>query len=289
MAEQVSQGQVLGGRFELTEPFAEDPLLEVWLAEDLELRRDVVIKLLLPRWMEDEEMVERFRFESLAAAQLLHENIARTYDVETSAGRLYAVTEYVPGPTVATLMEGAPLAPVVVAALIQQAAKGLASMHDEGLAHAAVTPHNLLVAPNGRLCIVDFGSTRLIGQRLDHPEPVFPEPGASDYWSPERLGGATPDDRSDVYALGLLAWEALTGTREVATTTPQRPMRRLLASLPGGDDVTPRLRELLLEATADDPDRRPTAREFAEALAEICGERPQEHLEPLVADFEVAD
>jgi eukaryotic-like serine/threonine-protein kinase len=284
VTEGVERHQVLGGRFELREPFAEDPLLEVWLAEDLELRREVVIKLLLPRWMTDEEMVERFRFEALAAAQIVDDHVVRTYDVESSEGRLYAVSEYVAGPTVDELVDGAPLDAVLVAAIGHQVALGLAAVHAEGLVHGAVCPQNLIVAPHGRLCIIDFGSVRPLDVEDHLPDPVFPEPGVADYWPPERHAGAPPDDRGDVYALGLVLWETLTGAAEVGAAPSQRPVRRLLAGL--GDDTTPRLREILTEATATERQERPSAAHLADALAEISGERPQDHLDPLVSDFQ---
>jgi eukaryotic-like serine/threonine-protein kinase len=286
--EGAERGQVLGGRFRLSEPFAVDPLLEVWLAEDLELRREVVIKLLLPRWMADEEMVERFRFEALAAAQIVHEHVVRTFDVERSEGRLYAVSEYVPGPTVEELVAGATLDAVLVAAIGHQVALGLAAVHDEGLVHGAVCPENLVVAPHGRLCIIDFGSVRPLDVEDHLPDPVFPEPGVRDYWPPERLAGAPPDDLGDVYALGLVLWEALTGAPEVGSSPSRRPMRRLLAGL-SGDDATPRLREVLTQVTASERDERPSAAQLADALAEISGDRPQEHLDPLVSDFQGSD
>ncbi len=280
----VDEGQLLAGRYRLTEAFAEDPLLEVWLAEDLELRRQVVIKLLLPQWMDVEEMVERFRFEALAAASLIHENVARTFNVEHVDGRLFTVSEYVPGPTVAQLMDEAPLRSPQVAAIGVQAASGLASMHAQGLVHGAVCPQNLLVGPTGRLHIIDFGSVRPFEVAEQLPEPVFPEPGVRDYWPPERLAGEDPGDEGDVFGLGLVMWEALAGTPEAGDEPTPGPVRRLLARLPGGDEITPRLREILTSATADDPEQRPRAEELVEHLTEICGERPEEELDGLVDD-----
>jgi eukaryotic-like serine/threonine-protein kinase len=288
VTERVERHQVLGGRFRLKEPFAEDPLLEVWLAEDLELRRDVVIKLLLSQWMTDEEMVERFRFEALAAAQIVHDHVVRTYDVERADGRLYAVSEYVAGPTVDELVAGTSLEEVVVAAIGHQVALGLAAVHAEGLVHGAICPQNLIVAPHGRLCIIDFGSVRPLDVEDHLPDPVFPEPGVADYWPPERHAGEPPDDRGDVYALGLVLWEALTGAPEVGDSPSPRPVRRLLAGL-GGDDTTPRLREILTEATASEREERPSAAQLAEALTELSGDRPQDHLAPLVSDFPASD
>jgi serine/threonine protein kinase len=299
MAEGVTQGQVLGGKFRLSEPLAADPLLEVWLAEDVELQRDVVIKLLHPRWMDDDAFVERFHFEALAAARLDHENVARTYDVEHADGALFTVSEHVAGPTVHELLELAPLPPLAVAAIGQQIAHGLGAAHEAEIVHGAICPQNLVVSPHGRVCIIDFGSVREVGDDEDEgaadeveavkeaePDPVFPEPRSRLYWPPERLAGNTVDRRGDVYSAGLVMWEALTGTREVGDGPSERPVRRLLATLRGVDRITDRLRQVLVGATAEDPGERPTAGELAGQLVEICGARPQEHLAELLAELE---
>jgi eukaryotic-like serine/threonine-protein kinase len=282
MAQQVEEGQVLGGRFRLDTAFAADPLLHVWLAEDLELRREVVIKLLHPRWLDDADMVERFNYEALAAVRVDHENVAQTFGVEHVDGALFTVSEYVPGPTVAELLRYAPFPPAAVAAIGHQAAAGLAAAHAEGLAHRAVCPQNLLVNPNGRLCLIDFGSVRPLDAGIEDPDPVFPEPGVSDYWPPERHAGVGVDQRGDVYSLGLVMWEALTGAAEVGGSPETRPVRRLLTALSGGDSAMPRVKEILTRATAEQPEQRPTAAVLVEELAEICGVRPYEHLEPLL-------
>lgn len=287
MPQQVGRGEVLGGRFRLTDPLAADPLLHVWLAEDLELRRDVVVKALHPHWRDDETMVERFRFEALAAARLDHENVARTYDVEESDGTLFTISEYVDGPTVEELLANGPLPAAAVAAMGQQTAAGLASAHAQRLVHRAVCPQNLVVTPTGRLCIIDFGSVRDLradDERL--PGPIFVEPGLASYWPPERRAGHAVDERGDVHAVGLVMWEALTGTPQAGAAPTHGAARRLLAGLPGTDALTPRLREILTEATAEEPGQRPTAAHLADRLVEVCGVRPQEQLEALVAGFE---
>jgi serine/threonine protein kinase len=287
MTDGVTQGQVLGGKLRLVEPLAADPLLEVWLAEDLELTREVVVKVLHPRWMDDEAMVERFRFESLAAARLDHANVARTFDVEHTDGALFTVTEYVAGPTVYELLESAPLSAPVVAAIGAQTALGLAAAHEEGMVHGAVCPQNLVVSPQGRVCIIDFGSVRPAEAGEEWPDPVFPEPRTRLYWPPERLAGHGPDERGDVYAIGLLMWEALTGSREPQSESSPGLARRVLSALRGGNAARIRLRDILAVATADDPARRPTATDLADALVEVCGARPQEPVAELLAD--VAD
>jgi eukaryotic-like serine/threonine-protein kinase len=288
MPEGVTQGQMLGGKFRLTEPLAADPLLEVWLAEDVELQRDVVVKVLHPRWMDDDAFVERFRFEALAAARLDHENVARTYDVEHADGALFTVSEHVAGPTVFELLELAPLPPLAVAAIGQQIASGLHAAHEAGMVHGAICPQNLVVSPHGRVCLIDFGSVRGVDAEAEEatPDPVFPEPRTRLYWPPERLAGHTVDHRGDVYSAGLVMWEALTGTREVGAAPSPRPTRRLLAALRGTDNVADRLRRLLVRATAEDPEDRFTAGELAEWLIEICGARPQDHVAGLLAELE---
>lgn len=284
MAERVERGQVLIDRFRLNRPLASDPLLEVWLAKDLELHRDVVIKVLHPRWMDDERLVERFRFEALVAAALVHENVARTFDVEQADGMLFTVSEYVSGPTVAQLLSQHTLPAAAVAAIGRQAALGLASAHADGIVHRAISPENLVIAPDGRLCLIDFGSVRAAGdQHL--PDPVFPEPGVTAYWPPERRAGVDAGATGDVYSLGLVMWEALTGEPQVGDGADQRPVRRLLAGLPGGDSETPWLREVLLRATAEDPAARPTAAELAQVLEELAGVRPEEQLTEVLVRY----
>jgi eukaryotic-like serine/threonine-protein kinase len=288
MPEGAQAGRVLGGKFRLARDLASDPLLEVWLADDLELQREVIVKLLHPRWLDDAGMVERFRFEALAAARLDHENIARTYDVEDADGALFTVSEYIPGPTVAELWSEGPYPPRVVGALGQQCALGLAAAHAEGLVHRAICPENLVLTSNGRLCIVDFGSVRALDSSDDDrlPDPVFPEPGVRVYWPPERHDGGPVDDRGDVYSLGLVLWEGLTGSAEVDDDPGPGVARRLLAGLTGGDPSERDLRELLTWATATGHDDRPSAIELADALADLYGVRPRDHLDGLVAAFE---
>ena len=186
------------------------------------------------------------------------------------------------GPTVEGLLVDGSLAAAEVAAVGQQAAAGLAAAHAEELTHNAICPQNLVIAPTGRLCIIDFGSVH--DRVTDHqlPEPVFDEPGGQQYWPPERHAGRAISDRSDVYSLGLVLWEALTGSIEVGDARSPGAARRLLTRLPGGDADAPRLREILSELTAEEPDERPSAAQTAETLTDITGARPQEQLAELL-------
>ena len=283
MGGQVERGQILGDRYRLSEALATDPLVHVWLAEDLELRRPVVCKLLHPRWMDDEDLVERFRFGAFAATRLDHENVARTYDVERADGAIYTVSEFIDGPDLGELLTAGPLPEEAVGAVGQQAAAGLSAAHERGLVHGGVCPENLVVGPRGRLCLIDFGSVQFEGAP-DAPrgDPAELEPRIRDYWPPERLEQGVVRTEGDVYALGLVLWEALTGQPAVEEPEPPGPARRLLDSLTGADDTPQRLREILTAAVADDPAARPSAATLADQLVEIAGVRPHDHLAALL-------
>lgn len=290
---QLAPGYLLGDRYRLVDALATDPLVHVWRADDVELRRPVVCKILHPRWLDDREMVERFRFGAFAATRLDHENIARTYDVEHADGQLYTVSEHVDGPDVGQLLATTSLSAETVAAIGQQAAAGLAAAHELDLAHGGVCPPNLVVASSGRLCLIDFGSVQFDdgavgGGQVAGPDAEALEPDVRDYWPPERCDGGEVETQGDVYSLALVLWEALTGEPTVGDAgelEPEGLLKRALSGLLGGeDDPELRLREVLVTATARQPDQRPSAAELVDQLTEIAGVRPHEHLAPVVED-----
>lgn len=285
MSMEVGRGTVLGGRYRLAEALATDPLVHVWQAEDAELRRPVMCKVLHPQWMDDQDMIDRFRFGAFAATRLDHENVARTYDVQHSDDAIYTVSEYVDGPDVGKLIEAGTLPVEAVAAVGLQAAAGLSAAHERGLVHGGVCPENLVIGSSGRLCLIDFGSVQFEhtpDAQRDEPQQL--EPGIRDYWAPERLDGGDVETETDIYSLGLVLWEALTGEPAVEVVAPASGARRLLKGLTGGDDdPASRLRQVLMAATADEPADRPTAPELAEQLVALAGVRPEATLESLLA------
>lgn len=278
----------LDGRFVLESLLGEDAVSEVWHATDRQLGRPVVIHVLHERLLDDEEVLERFRLEALAAARLNHGHVASLFDVVVAPEVAYTVGEYVDGPSLARLMEDGPLSPVVVAAVGHQAASGLAAAHEAGIIHRDVRPGNLLVGRDGRVRIVDFGSARIIDPERGR---VQDAPTRSEvYLAPEQLAhGAAPTDRSDVFALGrtlLRALEGLGPEREPGDDGDDGGLLdRVMDAIPGlplGTSLHDQLREQLAGATDPDPSRRPEAGELAASLHTYYDRRADEVLRTLV-------
>jgi eukaryotic-like serine/threonine-protein kinase len=279
----VERSVVLDGRFRLERRLADDAMAEVWRAEDLQLDRTVVVRVLHAKLREDPLVLERFRLEALAAARLSHGHVANLFDVAVHDDLAYTVGEYVDGPSLARLLDDGPLEPAAVAAIGQQAASGLAAAHAAEIIHRDVRPGNLLVGRDGRVRIVDFGSARIPDPErealadLDH--------GAESYLAPELGTGGLTTDRSDVYALARTLLKALDGVHD-APARDDGVLDRVLGSIPGlpiGTGGSDRLREEVAGAMDPDPTRRPSATEFADALGGLYGPRGEEILRSIVA------
>jgi serine/threonine protein kinase len=214
---------------------------EVWQATDLLLEREVAVKLLHPGFARHGEVLARFRGEARHAAALCHENIARIFDYgEPPDGESpYLVMELVRGPSLAQVLARGPLTPAQVAGLIAQAAAGLHAAHQIGLVHRDIKPGNLLICPDETVKITDFGISHAAGAvPLTCTGQLMGTPG---YLAPERACGAQATPASDLYALGVVAWECLAGSVaftgspvEVAVAHRDRPLPPLPASVPAG-------------------------------------------------------
>ena len=205
-------GTVLGGRYVLDDQIGYGGYGEVWRATDTVLARPVAVKLLHPRYTQRSEALARFRAEARHAGGLSHENIAQVFDYgEPADGQPpYLVMELVDGPPLETVLTGGPLDDTRTMDIVAQAAAGLQAAHAAGMIHRDIKPGNLLLAPGGTVKITDFGIAHTIGSApLTASGELIGTPG---YLAPERAMGEWATPASDLYSLGMLAYECLAGT-----------------------------------------------------------------------------
>jgi hypothetical protein len=249
---------VLGGRYVLDDQIGYGGYGEVWRATDTVLARPVAVKLLHPRYAQRSEALARFRAEARHAGGLSHENIAQVFDYgEPANGQPpYLVMELVDGPSLETVLTGGPLDDSWTMDIVAQAAAGLQAAHAAGMIHRDIKPGNLLLAPGGTVKITDFGIAHTIGSApLTTTGELIGTPG---YLAPERAMGEQATPASDLYSLGMLAYECLAGTPpfrgsplEVALAHRDRPLPPLPPSVAIG------VAALVMRLAAKDPDRRP--------------------------------
>ena len=251
-------GTVLGGRYVLDDQIGYGGYGEVWRATDTVLTRPVAVKLLHPRYTQRSQALARFRAEARHAGGLSHENIAQVFDYgEPADGQPpYLVMELVDGPSLETVLTGGPLDDSRTMDIVAQAASGLQAAHAAGMIHRDIKPGNLLLAPGGTVKITDFGIAHTIGSApLTTTGELIGTPG---YLAPERAMGERATPASDLYSLGMLAYECLAGAPpfrgtplEVALAHRDRPLPPLPPSVAVG------VAALVMRLAAKDPDRRP--------------------------------
>ena len=247
---------------------------QVWRARDLLLERPVAVKLLRPEYADHPETLERFRQEASHAGALSHPCVAKVYDYGHGGpgGVPYLVMEFVDGPSLSDLLDAGPIEPAFALDVIAQAASGLHAAHRTGLVHRDVKPANILIGPDGRVKITDFGVAHAAGQApVTAPGLVM---GTAQYLAPERISGAAGTPASDLYALGIVLHECLTGMPPYEGTQAEIMAGHLympLPPLPAG--APPELDALVARLTAKDPaGRMADANELA-ALAAILRDR----------------
>jgi hypothetical protein len=254
-------GTRVAGRYRLQTRIGSGGAGIVWRAWDEVLERAVAVKLLRPELASDAAAVSRFLAEASSAAKLNHPNAVVVYDVGREGDRDLLVMELVEGPTLADLLARAPLPAGVVAHLGRGVAGALGAAHARGLVHRDVKPANVLLARDGTPKVADFGIARALGEatsRLTLPGTVM---GTARYLSPEQLRDEPVDARSDVYAVGLLLAQALTGDEPFGSgTAAEIAARRLTNELPPPASVNPEVPSLLdrvvTRATRREPDER---------------------------------
>lgn len=266
----ISAGTVLGERYRLGTRIAIGGMGEVWSAKDETLGRTVAVKVLKPEYAEDPTFVERFRAEARNTARLAHAGIATVYDygevpVEGAVGSsAYLVMELVPGqPLSAILHERGALPPSETMSIVGQTALALQAAHERGIVHRDIKPGNLMITPDGRVKVTDFGISRATDEvPLTQTGTVL---GTAYYIAPEQAAGREVTAASDVYSLGIVAYECLAGHRPFQDSNPVAvAVAHQTQPPPGLPRNIPRpISQLVYAALSKDPrDRPPTAGEF---------------------------
>ena len=264
-------GHIFGGRYELKTRLAIGGMGEVWQALDKVIERQVAIKILKEEYLGDQAFRERFRAEARHAALVNHEGIASVYDFGEEEGSAYLVMELVPGEALSTILERERyLSPERVLDIMAQTASALHAAHEAGLVHRDVKPGNLLITPDGRVKITDFGIARAADQvPLTATGQVM---GTVQYLSPEQASGKTASPLTDIYSLGIVAYEALAGRRpftgESQVSIAMAHIKNPPPPLP--ENIPLPVRNLVLSCIAKKPELRPaSAQHLARAAIAI--------------------
>ncbi|EAR26178.1 serine/threonine kinase [marine actinobacterium PHSC20C1] len=255
-----TSGLTFGGRYQLSSRVAIGGMGEVWQATDLVIGRTVAIKILKDEYLGDPGFLERFRAEARHAALVNHEGIANVFDYGEEEGSAYLVMELVPGEALSAIIERERvLDPDRVLDMVAQTAAALQAAHAAGLVHRDIKPGNLLITPEGRVKITDFGIARIADQvPLTATGQVM---GTVQYLSPEQASGHPASPTTDIYSLGIVAYEALAGRRpftgesqvaiamaQINETPPELPMT-----------VSEPVRNLVYACLAKSPGDRPAS------------------------------
>jgi len=271
-------GTVFDGRYKIVRKLGAGGMADVYLAEDQELGRRVAIKILNDRHAADDQFVERFRREAKNAAGLSHPNIVSIYDRGEAEGTYYIAMEFLDGRSLKELIVGRGPAPIKTA--VEYARQILAAVgfaHKHGIVHRDIKPHNVLVGPEGRLKVTDFGIARSGASQMTEVGSII---GTAQYLSPEQARGAPVDQTSDLYSVGVVLYELLTGQvpftgdtpLEIAMkhlSEPPRPPSELRPEVPHDLDL------VVLRALAKDPsDRYQSAEEMDADLERVLNGLP---------------
>jgi serine/threonine protein kinase/beta-lactam-binding protein with PASTA domain len=259
-------GTLFDGRYQVVRKLGAGGMANVYLAEDQELGRRVAIKILNDRHAGDEQFVERFRREAKNAAALSHPNIVSIYDRGEAEGTYYIAMEFLEGRSLKELIVQRGPAPITVTIeYVRQILSALRFAHRHGIVHRDIKPHNVLVDSEGRVKVTDFGIARAGTSEMTEAGSIV---GTAQYLSPEQARGTDVDQRSDLYSLGVVLYELLTGTLPFTGDTPVEIAMKHLSAVPESPsarraDVPRDLDLIVTRALAKDPgDRYQSAEEM---------------------------
>ena len=275
-------GQLYGDRYRLKLRIAIGGMGEVWQAEDELILRPVAIKILKEEYLSDPNFLERFRSEARSAALVEHEGIANVFDYGEDTGAAYLVMELVPGESLSRLLEREKRLPEDrVLDIMAQTSRALAAAHARGLVHRDIKPGNLLITPDGKVKITDFGIARVGDQvPLTKTGQVM---GTVQYLAPEQATGKSSTPATDLYSLGVVSYEALAGKRpftgENQMAIAMAHINEMPPALP--ESIDPRVQNLVLSCLAKKPNQRPESATSLAIRAEALLREKRKGMKPI--------
>ena len=264
--------RVLDQRYELQEQIGGGGMADVYRAQDLLLNRPVAVKILHEQFRSDTEFINKFNREAQAAARLSHPNIVNIYDVGVMDDAHYIVMEYVPGRTLKDkIKQEGRLSVEEALHIAKDIASALANAHANNLVHCDIKPHNILMMPDGSAKVADFGIARAVTEStMTYSGNVV---GSVHYFSPEQAKGTMITPKSDVYSLGVVLYEMLTGTLPFTGETPVSIAMKHLQDEPLSvrqidPSIPPVVEAIVTRAMSKDPAMRPDAAELMQDIAQ---------------------
>jgi serine/threonine-protein kinase len=253
--------EILNDRYRLDKRLGEGGMAIVYQATDLMLERTIAVKILRKDFSASAAFQERFKEEARAAANLTHPNIVTVHDFGFDQDQLFIVMEYVPGTDLKEIIKSTGALPIPLGSkLFVQACAGIGYAHRAGLVHCDIKPHNMLITPDNRLKVTDFGIARALAS-VKHDERSQAIWGSPAYFSPEQAAGRAPSPASDVYSLGVVLFEILTGELPFTNPSPQElALLHRTVEPPSPRDlnpeISPALEEIILKVLSKEASSR---------------------------------
>jgi beta-lactam-binding protein with PASTA domain/predicted Ser/Thr protein kinase len=270
---------IIDERYRIVSRIGSGGMADVYCAEDLQLGRQIALKVLYRRFAEDEEFVERFRREASAAAGLQHPNVVQVFDRGEWDGTYYIAMEFLPGRSLKQVIrEEGPLDAGYAIDVAVQILKAARFAHKRGIVHRDMKPHNVIVDDEGRVKVTDFGIARAGASEMTETGAIM---GTAQYLSPEQAQGHAVSARSDLYSIGIVLYEMLTGrvpfeAESAVTIALKHVSEEPVAPSRLNPELSPALEDAVMRALAKDPDRRfSDADEFVEALEDARHAEPE--------------
>ncbi|GAB2763966.1 hypothetical protein GCM10027020_15140 [Nocardioides salsibiostraticola] len=263
---------VAGGRYRIDELVGRGGMAEVYRATDTVLDRDVAVKV-MHDGVRDESAEFRFAEEAKVLGRLEHPGLVTVHDAGTSGGRPYIVMKLVDGSSLSEIMAERRIDPDEASAIVAGVAEALCAVHEIDVIHRDVKPANILIDADGLPLLSDFGIARIASEVGQHTA-TGTAIGTVSYLAPEQVGKGEATTAIDIYALGLVLLELITGVKAFTGTLVEAAVARLVSPVEVPEWISPRLRDLIAQMTALDPHDRPTAEEVAVTLRAMAATDP---------------